>query len=62
MGLRYMYNFINYDVFLSLLIVLIVANSTDPIEMQHDAAFHLGLHCLPKYPLLGFRYIVKEGS
>ena len=22
------------------------ANSEDPDEMQHDAAFHLGLHCL----------------
>ena len=22
------------------------ANSKDPDEMQHDAAFHLGLHCL----------------
>ena len=22
--------------------------------MQHYAAFHLGLHCLPKYPLSGF--------
>ena len=28
----------------------ILANSADPDEMQHDAAFHLGLHCLPKYP------------
>ena len=25
------------------------ANSADPDEMQHYAAFHLGLHCLPKY-------------
>ena len=22
--------------------------------MQHDAAFHLGLHCLPKYPFRVF--------
>ena len=29
--------------------VLILANSADPNEMQHYAAFHLGLHCLPKY-------------
>ena len=28
---------------------LISANSADPDEMQHYAAFHLGLHCLPKY-------------
>ena len=32
----------------------ILANSVDPDEMQHYAAFHLGLHCLPKYPLRGF--------
>ena len=25
-------------------------NSVDPDEMLHDAAFHLGLHCLPTYP------------
>ena len=25
------------------------ANSVDPDEMPHYAAFHLGLHCLPKY-------------
>ena len=24
--------------------------------MQHYAAFHLGLHCLPKYQLRGFQY------
>ena len=35
--------------FLSLKIVLILANSVDPDEMQHYAGFHLGLHCLPKY-------------
>ena len=23
-----------------------LANSEDPDEMQHDAAFHKGLHCL----------------
>ena len=29
-------------------LVLILANSEDPDEMQHyAAAFHLGLHCLP---------------
>ena len=28
---------------------LIVANSADPGEMQHYAAFHLGLDCLQKY-------------
>ena len=24
--------------------------------MQHYAAFHVGLYCLPKYPLRGFQY------
>ena len=27
-----------------------LANSVDPNKTQHYAAFHLGLHCLPKYP------------
>ena len=38
-------DFLTYDVFLSLKIGLIIANSADPDEMQHYAAFHLGLHC-----------------
>ena len=46
MGLPIVKNFLNYDVFLSLKIVLILANSADPDEMQYYAAFHLGLHCL----------------
>ena len=36
--------------------VLILANSVDPDEMQQYAAFHLGLHCLQKYPFRGFQY------
>ena len=57
-----------YIVFLSLNIVLIKADSAACDEMQHYAAFHLGLHCLPKnkmYPLRGvssmqrFRYRFK---
>ena len=40
--------------FLSLKIVIIIANIVDPDEMQHHAAFHLGLHCLPKYPFRDF--------
>ena len=40
--------------FLSLKVVLILANSADPDEMQHIAAFHLGLHCFPKYLFRGF--------
>ena len=35
-------------------VVLILANSVDPDEMQHYAAFHLGLHCLRKVPAWGF--------
>ena len=45
----------NYEL-QSLRIVIILANSVDPDEMPHFAAFHLGLHCLPKYPLRGFLY------
>ena len=30
------------------------SNSVDPDEMQHYAAFHLGLHCLQKYSFRGF--------
>ena len=48
-------NFLNYDVFLSLKIVFILVKSADPDEMQHYAAFYLGLHCLPKYPFRGFQ-------
>ena len=39
---------LNYDIFMPQKIVLILANCADSDEMQHDAAFHLGLHCLPK--------------
>ena len=31
-------------------IVFILENSADPDEMPPYVAFHLGLHCLPKYP------------
>ena len=41
-----MKKYLKYDVFLSLQVVLILANSADPDEMQHYAAFHLSLHCL----------------
>ena len=49
-------DFLKYDVFLSLKIVLILANSADPDEMQNASAFHLGLHFLPKYGFRGFQY------
>ena len=48
--------FLNFQVFLSLKVVLVLASSADSDEMQHYAAFHLGSHCLPKYPLRGFQY------
>ena len=31
-----------------------LTNNVDPDEMQHYAAFHLGLHCLQKYSFRGF--------
>ena len=34
---------------LSLKIDYVLANSADPNEMPHIAAFHLGLNCLQKY-------------
>ena len=37
------------DAFLSLKIVFISAHRAEPDEMPPYAAFHLGLHCLPKY-------------
>ena len=46
--------------FLSLNVVLIViVNSVDIDEMQHNATFHLGLHCLPKYPFRTLQYIQR---
>ena len=41
---------------ISMKVFLILANSADPDEMQHHAAFHQGLHCLTKYPIRGFQY------
>ena len=38
--------------FLSQKIVFFLANSADPDRMPHTVAFHLGLHCLPKYLFL----------
>ena len=42
-------------IFISLKIDFVLTNSADPDEMLHNAAFHLGLHCLPKYPFKGLR-------
>ena len=41
-------------VFLSLTIIFVLANSEDPDEMPHFAAFHLGLQYLSKYLFRGF--------
>ena len=41
---------------LSLKIDFIIKNSAEPNEMSHYATFHLGRHCLPKYPFRGFWY------
>ena len=42
------------NVFLSLKADFVLAYSVDPDEMPHNAAFHLGLHCLLKYLFKGF--------
>ena len=31
-----------------------LANSADPDAVPYNAAFHLGIHCLQKYPFRGF--------
>ena len=43
------------DVFLPLKINFIIANSAETDEMPHYVAFHLGLHCLPKYLFTGIQ-------
>ena len=48
------YTFLSYNVLMSLRVVLILANSQDPDEMQLYAAFHLRLHCLTNYLFKGF--------
>ena len=42
------YNFYVINGFLLLKIFYVIANCVDPDEKLHYAAFHLGLHCLPK--------------
>ena len=37
------------NVFISMKCLSILANSVDPDEMLHNAAFHLDLHCLLKH-------------
>ena len=42
--------FTNKIAYLSLRMVLLLANGVDPDEMSlYDAGFHLGLQCLPEY-------------
>ena len=50
------YNFqkILYSYCLNMKIVSTFTNSVDFDEKMHYAAFHLGLHCLPKYSFRGF--------
>ena len=43
-------------VFLSLKMDFVRANSAEPDEMPHYAAFHLGLGCLPKYLFKGVQF------
>ena len=35
------------------------SNSVEPDEMQHYAAFHLGLHCLQKWSFRGGLYALE---
>ena len=50
------YNLSEIFSFLSLNMDFVIANSTDPDEMTHHVAFHLGLPCSMKYPIRGFWY------
>ena len=47
------YNLLYYIVFFCLKIFFTFANRIDPDEMQHDAAFHLGLRFVQKYSFRG---------
>ena len=49
------YGFKRYFFFFNLKIYFTSTNSLDPDEMQHCAAFHLGLHCLQKYLFRGLQ-------
>ena len=54
------YDIKNKYCFHSLKIVLVLANSAEPDDMAHSAAFHLRLHRLPKYPFSSLQS--TEGS
>ena len=47
--------FLNFNIFLSPKTVSILVYNEDLDEMPHYAAFHLGLHCLPKYLFIGIQ-------
>ena len=57
------YNLKKNIVFFCLKIFITFTNIEDQGEMQHYAAFHLGLHCLQKYLFRGFSEFqrVKRG-
>ena len=46
---------LKFGIFLSLKIAFILVNSADSDEMPPYVAFHLGLHCLSKYPFTGIQ-------
>ena len=48
--------------FLSITVVLILANSADPDEMLHFVAFHQGLQCLPENTFGGFQYTLLKNK
>ena len=44
---------LNYIVCRPLEAAFVHANSEDPDKLPHSVAFYLGLHCLPKYHIMG---------
>ena len=48
LSILYFKGFLNSNIFQALKIAFILANSVDPDEMPHYAAFHQGFHCLPE--------------
>ena len=49
-------------VILSMKNFFVFANTVDPDEMLHHAAFHLGLHCLPKYAVTSIQRVCTLGE
>ena len=52
------YKFLNYDDFFS---ILTLEKCADPDDMQHNAAFHLGLHCFHCLPKHQYRDLLYKG-